>query len=374
MNVTDEKEMLSRWRLVLGQFADDNLPLEGSDGDADDALSFLYDREYGSGRDIRQGQSGGRGASILTVPQWISKVKTLFPKQTADILQKDALNKYGIDEMLTDPDVLKNLSPDIDLLGKLLSFRNIIPSKTRHMADEIIRKCVEEIQKKLETNVRRCFYGKKLSSTQSYYKIFRNFNFRKTIEQNLKNYSPEFNTIIPRRLYFSNTVKRYNPWDIIILVDQSGSMCNSVIYSAVIAGIFAKLPFLRTNLAVFDTSVVDLSEYVSDAAELLMKVQLGGGTDIFKALCYGESLIHHPAKTIVILITDLYEGGDIRHLYRKCSDILEGGSKLFVLPALDYDGEPSYNRPAAKYIAAMGADVAAVTPEKLADWIGQIIS
>lgn len=372
--MAEDMEMLSRWRLILGQFAEEKLPLDGSYAETEDALAFLYDREYSGGRGIRSDGSGGRGASVFSVPEWLGKVKKLFPKSAAEIMQKDALNKYGIDEMLTNSEILKNLEPDITLLGKLLSFRNIIPQNVRKQADDVIRRAAEEISKKLEVAIRRSFYGKKLSSTQSYYKVYRNFDFKKTIERNLKNYSKEHGTIIPRRLYFSNTVKRYNPWDIIILADQSGSMCNSVIYTSVMASIFAKLPFLRTKLAVFDTAIADLSEHTSSATDILMRVQLGGGTDIYRALCYGESLMTAPAKTIVILITDLYEGGDIRRVYRKCKDILESGAKLIVLPALDYESEPCYNRPAAKYIAGMGADVAAITPEELAEWIGNIIS
>ena len=194
------------------------------------------------------------------------------------------------------------------------------------------------------------------------------------MERNLKNFNHEVGTIIPRQIYFHDNVKRYNPWDIIILADQSGSMANSLIYSAVTASIFARLPFLTTHLAVFDTAVVDLSEHIDSAADILMKVQLGGGTDIFKALCYGEKLIKSPAKTIIILITDLYDGSDIRLTYRKCADLIGGGTKLFVLPALDYEGEPVYNRTAAKTLAKLGAQVGAVTPEGLSEWIGNILS
>lgn len=373
--MTYDKEMAARWRLILGQFAEESLPLDGQDGDTEETLSFLYDREYGEGRGVSsEDLRGGTGKSVFIVPEWISKVRTLFPKRASDIMQKDALNRYGIDEMLTDPEILQSLEPDITLLGKLLSFRSIIPDRVKKQADDIIRRATEEISKKLESEVKRCFYGKKLSSAQTYYKVYRNFDFKRTVERNLKNYSPEYKTVIPSKLYFRNTVKCYNPWDVIILCDQSGSMCNSVIYSAVMTGIFAKMPFLRTRIAVFDTSIADLSDYADNAAELLMKVLLGGGTDIYKALCYAESIITSPAKTIVILISDLYDNQDMKRFIRKGADIMESGSRLIVLPALDYESEPSYNRPAAKVLAQLGANVAAVTPEELAEWIGNIIS
>lgn len=375
IQMSDEKEMLSRWRLVLGQFAEESTPLDSSYDEMEDCLSFLYDREYTKERGIRNNDSrvGGRGNSVFNVPDWIRKVKKLFPKETAEILQKDALNKYGIDEILANPEVLQSLEPDINLLSKLLTFRGIIPPALKSQVDEIIKKTADEISKKLENNVRKSLYGKKSTGTQSYYKVFRNFDFKKTVEYNLKNYSSEYGTIIPRRIYFRNIVKRYNSWNIIVLADQSGSMANSVIHTAIMASIFAKMPFLSVRLAVFDTNIVDLSDYVYDCSEILMKVQLGGGTDIYKALCYAQNLILYPQRTIVILITDLYDGGDIRRVYRKCSDILEGGSRLFVLPALDYCSEPVYNRPASKFLAKLGADVANITPEGLADWIGKII-
>lgn len=369
--MTEKNEMLSRWRLILGQFAEESLPLDGKYTSEDDCLAFLYDREYSAERGIRD---GGRGNSVLNVPDWLRKIKILFPKSTAEILQKDALTKYGIDEMLTNPDILRTLEPDINLLAKLLTFRGIIPQAVKAQADEIIRKTVEQIEKKLETEVKRCICGRKSGDVQRSHRVFRNFDFKRTIERNLKNYNKQYGTIVPSKLYFRSNIKRYNPWNVIILADQSGSMAESVIYSSIMASIFAKLPFLSTNLVVFDTNIVDLTEYICDCTETLMKVQLGGGTDIYKALCYGENLISHPQRTIVILITDLYEGGDIRRVYKKCRDILESGSRLIVLPALNYETEPVYNRSAAKYIANLGADTAALTPEELADWIGNIMS
>ena len=372
--MTDDKEMLARWRLILGQFAEDTLPLDNVYSETDDALSFLYGREYTSERGSEHtGKQGGRGHSVLTVPAWIAKVRKLFPKNTSDIMQKQALDRYGIQELITDPQVLEQLRPDIGLLNKLLSFRSIIPETVRAQADNIIRKIAEEIQKRLETELRRSFTGKRTSSSASAPRIYKNLDFPRTVKSGLKNYSPEYGTIIPERIYFRGNVRRYNPWDIIILVDQSGSMADSVIYSAITAAIFAKLPFMSVRLAVFDTAVADLSEHIDNAAELLMKVQLGGGTDIYKALCYGESLMTKPAKTIFLLITDLYDGGNIRRIYGKTAALIEGGSKVFVIPALDYSCDPSYNRTAAKVLASLGAEVGAVTPEGLAEWIGNMI-
>ncbi len=374
--MNDNSEILSRWRLILGQFAQEELPLEGMYADEEQCLAFLYDREYSSERGIRNPGSGtaGRGGSVFSVPEWLARVKKLFPKTASEILQKDALVKYGMDEMLTNPDILKTLEPDISLLSRLLTFRGMIPPVVKAQADDIIRRAAEDIEKRLESEVRRCLCGRRSTQSQSSFKVFRNFDFKRTVERNLKNYSTQYGTVIPERLYFRSSIKRYNPWDIIILADQSGSMAESVIYTSIMAAIFARLPFLSTKIAVFDTNIADLSDYTDSCTELLMKVQLGGGTDIYKALCYGEGLITRPQRTIVVLITDLYEGGDIRMVYSKCRDILEGGSRLIVLPALNYEAEPVYNRNAARYITNLGADTAALTPEGLAEWIGSIIS
>ncbi len=289
-------------------------------------------------------------------------------------MQKQALDKYNLTQLLTDESVLSQLEPNIGLLKNILTFRNMMPEHVRKLAYSIVEQVIKEIQKKLEINVRKAFYGKKLPHTNSSYKIFRNFDFKQTIEKNLKNYSREHGTIIPDRLYFNQNIRRYNPWRIVILVDESGSMLDSVIYTAVMASIFAKMPFLSVKLAIFDTSVVDLSEHLDDPVGILMKVQLGGGTDIHKALEYGKKLISAPQKTIIVLVSDLYDGNNYSYMFRSCRDIIEAGSKLFVLPALDYSGAPCYDVRAARTIAGMGADVAAITPEELAEWIGKIIS
>ncbi len=369
----EEKEALLRWRLILGEFAENELPGSDEYREADSVLSFLYDNEYSENRNMRK-KNGGKGSSVMDIPLWLKKVKKLFPKKTCEIMQKHALDKYGMTEMLTDPDVLKEIQPDIDLLKKLLTFRHIMPENVKKMAYEIIENVINELKKRLEVKVHKAFYGKKLPNSSNAPKVYRNFSFKRTVERNLKNYSPEYKTIIPQRIYFDANVRKYNPWNIIILVDESGSMSDSIIYSAVMASIFAKLPFISIKLVIFDTSIVDLSEYTSDPVETLMKVQLGGGTDIYKALLYAMKLISAPQKTIVILISDLYDGNDYRLMYGCCSSIIESGAKFFVLPALDYSASPCYDERAAKNMAQRGAEVCAVTPEGLAEWIGNVIS
>ncbi len=368
----DDKENILRWRLVLGEFAEENMPVSDEYKEFDDSLSFLYDNEYSEERGIRR--KGGTGAVSMSIPQWIKKIKKLFPKKTYEVMQKQALNKYGMEEMLNDPNVLKEIEPDIDLLKKLLAFRNIMPENVKTMAYEIINQVVNDLKKRLEVNVRKAFYGKKLPAISNAPKVYRNFSFKRTVEHNLKYYSPEYKTIIPHRIYFDANIRKYNPWNIIILVDESGSMSDSVIYSAVMSSIFAKLPFISIKLVIFSTSIIDLSDYISDPVETLMKVQLNGGTDIYKALCYAQKLITAPQKSIVILISDLYDGNDYRYMYSACGNIVESGAKFFVLPALDYSASPCYDKRGAEGMAKRGAEVCAVTPEGLAEWIGNVIS
>ena len=371
--MNDKKLIVNRWRLILGDFADNSLPLDPADQGMDEALYFLYNREYGQDQGMRE-EKGGRGQSALTVPGWLKRVKNLFPQKTVEIMQKQALEKYNLTQLLTDETVLRQLEPNLSLLKNILSFRNLMPANTKKLAYEIVETVIRDLQKKLEIKVKKTFYGRKLPLTNSHYKIFRNFDLKQTIRKNLKNYRPEFGTVIPERLYFNQNIRRYNPWHVVILVDESGSMLDSVIYTAVMASIFVRMPFLSVKLVIFDTSIVDLSEHIDDPVATLMKVQLGGGTDITKALEYGKKLITSPQKTIVVLVSDLCEGGNYNSMYKACADIVEAGSRLFVLPALDYSSVPVYDKRAARVIAGLGAEVAAITPEELAEWIGKIIT
>lgn len=371
----EDQMMINRWRLILGEFAEQSLPLGEGYGEMDEALHFLYKREYSEKQGMRQeDKRGGRGASVLTVPVWFHKVKKLFPQQTVEIMQKQALDQYNLTELLTDERVLKEMEPNLDLLKNILAFQNRIPNQVKKLAYSIVEQVVQEITKKLELKVKRVFYGKKLPHSTTSYKVYRNFDVKKTIAKNLKNYDRDLGTIVIDRLYFQQNIKRYNPWHIVIVVDESGSMMDSVIYSSVMASIFAKLPFVTVKLVIFDTKIVDLSDYTDDPVGILMKVQLGGGTDIHGALEYAKRLVTAPHKTIVVLVSDLYDGNDYRYMYRSARDLVEAGSKLFVLPALDYSAVSSYDKNAAAQLAKVGADVAAITPEELAEWIGKVIS
>ena len=375
----EDIENLNKWRLILGNFAQNNISLDPQYSDMDSVLDFLYSREYSEEKGIRKEDSnetskmGGRGGSSLTVPQWIGKVRRLFPKETVEIMQKQAISKYNLTELLTDEKILKDMQPDMELLKNILMFKNMMSSQVLRTAKKIIGEVVNDIEKQLKKEIIETFYGKKNPYKSSPIRTMKNFDLKKTVRRNLKNYDVQNKVLVPSRLYFSSRIKKQNEYSIIIAVDQSGSMISSVIYSAVMAGIFSSLPMFDTKLIVFDTSIVDLSDYVASPVETLLSVQLGGGTDISRALDYAITKIMQPQKTIVVLVSDLYDGYSYGQMYRRISDIVEGGSKMFVLPALDYDACGSYDKNAAAKMASLGADVAAITPKELAQWIAKIV-
>lgn len=370
-------EQLNKWRLILGRFSKEQIEFGGNSlhyMEMEEVLDFLYSREYGDESDIRSDKSGGNGASSITVSKWLEKIRTLFPQETVEIMEHHALEKYGLSELLTDKEVLEKLEPNQELLKTILSLKHMMKGDVLEAARKIVKKVAEEIMEKMEQDIRKSLLGRIDRSKSSHVKSIRNFDIKKTIHQNLKHYDPERKQILPEHIYFNSRVKKYNRWRIIIAVDESGSMLDSIIHSAIMAGVFAKLPVVDTRLVIFDTNVVDLSGYVDDPVEILMSVQLGGGTNIAGALGYCSSLIENPHQTMVVLVSDLYEGGGYRQMYAQAAGIIESGAKMIVLTALDKDANPNYDRNAAARLADLGAEAAAMTPEHLADWIGKIIS
>lgn len=372
------REALNRWRLLLGSHAEESLESSGdfvssefTYQELDSILDFLYSREYGEDQGYRK--EGGRGDSQLSVPTWLHKVRKLFPKTTVEILEKQALERYDMKELLTDKKVLEKLEPNMTLLKNILQFKGRMKGEVVKSAKEIVRKVVEDLRRKLESDVQTSIVGKRNRHRRGYVKTMRNLDVHKTVRKNLKNYDRKKNRFVIDDLYFHSNHQHHNKWNVVIVVDESGSMMDSVIYSAVMASIFYKLVALKTHLVIFDTKVVDLSDRLDDPVDLLMSVQLGGGTHIAQALKYGKSLLENPAKTIFILVSDLEEGYPIKEMYRQSKEIIDAGCKFLVLTALDFNGNATYNKNAARVLADMGANVAAITPGELAEWIGKII-
>jgi len=378
MERRDDNESLVRWRLVLGRFAEKNLPpaqLGGRASRLERALDYLYQREY-AGRGVRgrEKREGSLDPSQLNVPQWLGEVRELFPRETVEIVQRHALDRYGMTELISDPQVLEKLTPNMDLLKMVLTFRGLMQGEVLNAARRIVREVVEELKRKLESEIRRTLWGRLNRFRHSPLRVAQNFDWRQTIRRNLKHYDTERKRLVAQELRFFSRVERRLPWDVILCVDQSGSMTASVIHSAVMAGILSALPSLRVHLVAFDTSVVDLTGYVDDPVEVLMSVQLGGGTDIGHALAYCEGLVTNPHRTVLILVSDFAEGASPARLLATCGRLREAGVRLLGLAALDEAANPSYDTHMAERLAARGMEIAALTPRRLAEWLAKAIS
>ncbi|RQO47748.1 hypothetical protein DBV14_20055 [Variovorax sp. KBW07] len=367
----DIPDPLQRWRLLLGD------PAEASCGSlsaeaqaADAALDWLYGRD--GDRASRGERSAGLGPSALSTPDWINTIHTLFPKEVIERLEQDAVERYGIDEVVTNLEVLERIEPSESLLRAVLHTKHLMNPQVLAAARKLVAEVVRRIMEKLSTEVRQAFSGSRDRRRRSQMKIARNFDFKQTLAANLHRYDPERRKLyVERPVFISRTRRHAEPWDIILLIDQSGSMVDSVIHSAVMAACLWQLPGMRTRLVAFDTAVVDLTSDVSDPVELLMKVQLGGGTDIAKAVAYAQSLIANPRKSIVVLVSDFYEGGSEHELVRRVKALVESGTKVLGLAALDAQAVPAFDRAMAARLVREGAQVGAMTPGQLAGWLAE---
>ena len=369
---------LNRWRLILGGYASGQLAFQG-DGrlengiscmDLEDALDFLYGREQGE--DVRR--EGGTEGSHLTAATWITRIRKLFPKETVEILERHALENYGMTELLTDKEVLRKLEPNQELLKTILQLKHLMKGDVLEEARRIVKRVADQIAEKLNQDIRRSLLGKIDKSSSSPVPSIRSLDIKKTIKSNLKHYDEENKRLMLEHVYFNGRTRRYSKWRVVIAVDESGSMLDSVIHSAVMAGIFVKLPMLDTRLVIFDTQVVDLSSHLEDPVATLMSVQLGGGTYIAGALEYCETLIENPHRTMVVLVSDLCEGGSAQGLLGVSRRIVESGAKLICLTALDMEANPVYDRHMAQKMADIGAYVGGMTPEALGDFMGAVMN
>jgi Mg-chelatase subunit ChlD len=367
---------LARWRLVLGKYADRRLGagaggtlLDRSQQRMDQALDYLYGREYDGRRLRKEPGPGSLDPSQLTLTTWLSEVRELFPGDTAEVIEKHALDRYGLTELVTDPTTLERLQPSQELLRTLLGLRGHLKGEVLHMARRIIRQVVDEIRRKLESEVRQTLSGRLNRFRHSPLALSQNFDAPGTVRANLRHYDRERQRLVVERTLFFERNARRLPWDIILCVDQSGSMADSVIHSAVMAGILAALPAFRVKVVVFDTHVVDLSEHASDPVEILLGVQLGGGTDIGQAVRYCAQLVENPQRTVLVLITDFCEGAPPGELVRAVKALAEARVRLLGLAALDGQSHPQYDRAMAERLAACGMEIAALTPQRLAHWL-----
>ena len=377
---------LERWRLILGASAENSITLGSADKASrqDAALEWLYGRdEELRERGIRRGsprgrpgdrtgpRDGGDGPSALTAVDWLDEIHQLFPRVTVERLERDAVERYGINEIVTDPDVLERVEPSTSLLRAVLRTKHLMNPHVLTLARRIVDTVVRDLLRRLQPEVQAAFHGTR-SRRPSNFKQSRDFDFRGTVRANLQHYQPEQRRILIEQPRFHSRIRRnLRQWQLILVVDQSGSMVGSVIHSAVTAACLWSLPGLKTHLIAFDTSVVDLTSDVTDPVELLMKVQLGGGTDIAKAVAYAQGLVDNPRRSIVAVISDFYEGGDPFRLVRSVRSLVNQGTTVLALAALDEDAHPAYDRALAQQLANEGAHVGAMTPGELAAFVAE---
>jgi Mg-chelatase subunit ChlD len=368
----EERAWINRWRLVLGKDAERagvcfSRGGEGGEGDdcegADRALEFVFAGERGAGSET----------SSLDVPTWIETVNDLFPRQAREVLERELVNRKGIRQILDQPELLERIEPNVELVKTLLSHKDLLTPKTRVLARKVIEKVVQELKKKLEVRTQQAITGALRKDKHSPRRVFRNVDLRTTLRRNMSNWDRERGKLLVDKVWFYAAERNKRPWHVIVCVDQSGSMLESAIFSSVMASIFYELPGLRTSLVLFDTQVVDLTGVVGQPVDVLLSVQLGGGTDITRALEYCATLVREPARTILVLVTDFYEGRPEADLVRATERLADANVRLVGLGALGYDAQPQYNRQTAAKLRKVGMDVLVCTPEKLAECMGRII-
>jgi Mg-chelatase subunit ChlD len=347
-------DRLARWRLVLGKEADSELGVElALEATAmDRTLQALYDSE----------RAGGLGASSPNVARWLGDIRSYFPTSVVQVMQRDALDRLGLRQMLLEPELLEQVEPDVHLVASLVSLGSVIPARTRDTARQVVRKVVGELEKRLRGPMQQAVRGALQRVQRTSRPRPNEIDWDRTIRKNLRHYSAEHRTIVAERVVgFAR--RRSALRDIVLCIDQSGSMASSVVYSSIFGAVLASLRSVSTRFVLFDTAVVDRSDELRDPVELLFGTQLGGGTDINAALAHCQQVITRPAQTILVLITDLFEGGDAEEMLARAAALKQSGVQVVCLLALDDQGAPSYDHNHARAFANLDIPAFACTPD-----------
>ncbi len=369
----DGGERGRRWRLVLGGAAEESLGAsEGRDSRMDAALAALYD---GDGEEQGRGtsRSGGLGGSAPTVARWLGDIREYFPSTVVQVMQADAIERLDLSRLLLEPEMLGAVEPDVHLVGTLLSLNRVMPDRTRETARQVVRKVVGELEQRVSRRTRAAVTGALNRAARINRPRLTDIDWDRTIRANLKHYQPGHRTVVPERLIGYGRRTTAVQRDVVLCVDQSGSMAASVVFSGVFAAVLASLRTLRTSLVVFDTAVVDLTDQLHDPVEVLFGTQLGGGTDINRAVGYAQGLITRPRDSIFVLISDLYEGGIRDQMLRRVAEMTAAGVQVVVLLALSDEGAPAYDADNAAALAAMGVPAFACTPDAFPDLMAAAI-
>jgi Mg-chelatase subunit ChlD len=368
-------ERLRRWRMVLGSTADNNeddatgITLTGQDKAMDDALGALYQGEPAEA----ETRTGGLGKSSPRVARWLGDIRKYFPSTVVQVMQRDAVDRLGLTRMLLEPELLASVEPDVHLVGTLLALNDVLPERTRHTAREVVRQVVDQLEHRLADRAKAVITGALRRADRTNRPRPADIDWDRTIRANLKHYSPELDTVIPERLVGHARRQFGVARDVILAVDQSGSMAESVVYAGIYGAVLASMRSLRTRLVAFDTAVVDLTDELDDPVDVLFGIQLGGGTDINRAIAYCQGLVTRPADTVLVLISDLYEGGIREELLRRMASLVESGVTVVVLLALADSGRPAYDRENAAALHDLGVPAFACTPELFGEMMAAAI-
>ncbi|QUY42774.1 VWA domain-containing protein [Acaryochloris marina] len=366
----NSSERNRRWRLILGGGeadgigAEGGLTLDSQDTAMDQTLAALYESQ---GK-----RSGGLGGSSPKVARWLGDIRSYFPSSIVRVMQQDALERLNLQQMLLEPEMLAAVEPDVHLVANLLSLSQVMPSKTKETARLVVQRVVEDLLRQLSNPMQQAVQGSLNRSIRNRRPRHHEIDWHRTIRANLRHYQPEYRTIIPEtRIGFGR--KRSALRDIVLCVDQSGSMATSVVYASIFAAVLASLPAVKTQLVVFDTAIVDLTDLLQDPVDVLFGTQLGGGTDINRALSYCQGLIRKPEETILVLISDLYEGGNREAMLKRVASLVNSGVQMVTLLALSDDGAPYFDHSNAAKFATLGIPAFACTPDKFADLMAAAI-
>jgi Mg-chelatase subunit ChlD len=365
--VPDRRDRLTRWRLVLGGGDADGVgeavSLSAEDGKRDEVLRDLYD-----GR-----RRSGMAGSAPRVARWLGDIRGYFPSSVVRVMQADAMERLGLTELLLEPELLESVQPDVALVSTLVGLRDVIPERSRETARTVVRAVTDDLERRLRSRTVQAVNGALNRAARTRRPKLRDVDWNRTVAANLKHYLPEHGTVVPERLVGFARRQGQVERHVILCVDQSGSMAESVVYSSVFGAVLASLRSVTTRLVVFDTSVVDLTDELEDPVDVLFGVQLGGGTDINQALAYCQSLIDRPLDTILVLISDLYEGGAAEEMLRRAAAIVGSGATMIALLALSDSGRPAYDASHAAALAGIGVPAFACTPDQFPDLMATAI-
>jgi Mg-chelatase subunit ChlD len=376
----NETERLRRWRLLLGGASEESLAgvgpgwagagriLEKPDQAVDAALAALYDDEQ-----REPNRRGGLGASAPSVARWLGDIRSYFPSSVVQVMQRDAIDRLNLRQLLLEPEMLSSIEPDVHLVGTLLSLNHVMPEQTMATARQVVATVVAEIERRIANRTRAAVAGALNRAARSRRPRLRDIDWNRTIAANLSHYLPEHRTVVPERLVGYGRRQQVVARDLVLAIDQSGSMAASVVYASVFGAVLASIRAVKTSLVVFDTAVVDLTDQLSDPVQVLFGTQLGGGTDINKAIGYSQTLITRPRDSIFVLVSDLLEGGVREQMLARVAALVDSGVQVIALLALSDEGAPVYDADNAAALAELGVPAFACTPDAFPDLLALAI-